>query len=137
MIFPFAPQPSPSPLPSPLPSPSAESIELKSRKNHADRLFQTICGAAGGLAAHSVRSAPQYFPLFIVGCIVGSLILAIVPPRDKDFLGLYRSGSLILIIGAFLPFWDLLMKIPQQILIGGAGAVFVLAIALIAILGRN
>jgi len=114
-----------------------DSDELKSRKTFADRLFQAICGAAGGLAAHSARSAPQYFPLFIVGCIVSLLILAIVPPRDKDFLGLYRSGSLILIIGAFLPFWDLLIEIPQQILIGGAGAVFVLAIALIAILGRS
>jgi len=60
-----------------------------------------------------------------------------VPSRDKDFLGLYRSGSLILIIGALFPFWDLLMLIPQQILIGAVSAVVVGAIALIAILGRN
>jgi len=134
MMFPFAPQSAPTPTQD---LPLAESIELKSRKSSADRLFQAICGAMGGLAAHSVRSTPQYFPLFIVGCVIGSLLLAIVQPRDKDFLGLYRSGSLILIIGALLPFWDLLMLIPQQILIGGAGAVIVLAIALIAILGRN
>jgi len=131
-MFPFT-----SPPPPIVAAPPEDSIELKSRKGFADRLFQAICGAIGGLAAHSVRSAPQYFPLFIVGCVIGSLLLAIVQPRDKDFLGLYRSGSLILIIGALLPFWDLLMKIPQQILIGGAGAVIVLAIALIAILGRN
>jgi len=132
-MFPFS-SPTPPPI---IAAPPEDSIELKARKGFADRLFQAICGAMGGLAAHSVRSAPQYFPLFIVGCVVSSLILALVPPRDKDFLGLYRSGALILIIGALFPFWDLLMLISQQILIGGAGAVIVLAIALIAILGRN
>jgi len=131
-MFPFA-----SPTPPIVASPPEESIELKARKGFADRLFQAICGAIGALAAHSVRSAPQYFPLFIVSCILGSLFLALVPPRDKDFLGLYRSGALILIIGALFPFWDLLMLISQQILIGGAVAVIVGAIALIAILGRN
>jgi len=90
----------------------------------------------GGLAAHSVRSAPQYFPLFIISCFAASGFLALVSPRDKTFLGLYRSSALILIIGALFPFWDLLMLIPQQILIGAVSAVFVGAIALIAILGR-
>lgn len=135
-MFPFSPQPTPS-LPPIVAAPPEDSIELKSRKGFADRLFQAICGAAGGLAAHSARSAPQYFPLFIVGTIAGGLFLAIVPSRDKDYLGLHRSGALILIIGAVFPFWDLLMLISQQILIGGVGAVIVLAIALIAILGRN
>jgi len=132
-MFPFSPQPT---LP-PIVAAMEDSIELKSHKGFSDRLFQAICGAIGGLAAHSARSAPQYFPLFIVGCIFGSLFLALVPPRDKDFLGLYRSGALILIIGALFPFWDLLMLIPQQILIGAVSAVVVGAIALIAILGRN
>jgi len=133
-MFPFSPQPTSPPI---VAAPPKDSIELKSRKGFADRLFQAICGAAGGLLAHSARSAPQYFPLFVVGCLAGGLFLAIVPSRDKDYLGLHRSGALILIIGALLPFWDLLIGIPQQILIGRAGAVIVLAIALIAILGRN
>ncbi len=132
-MFPFPPQPT---LPPIIAAPE-DSIELKSRKGFADRLFQAICGAIGGLAAHSARSAPQYFPLFVVGCLAGGLFQAIVPSRDQDYLGLHRSGALILIIGALFPFWDLLMLIPQQILIGGVGAVIVLAIALIAILGRN
>ena len=136
-MFPFPSQPSPSPSPSPLPSPSRDSDELVWREVLADRLFQAICGAMGGLAAHSVRSAPQYFPLFIISCFAASGFLALVSPRDKTFLGLYRSSALILIIGALFPFWDLLMLIPQQILIGAVSAVFVGAIALIAILGRN
>jgi len=131
-MFPFS-----SPIPPIVVAPLEDSIELKARKGFADRLFQAICGAIGGLAAHSVRSAPQYFPLFIVGCLAASGFLALVSPRDKDFLGLYRSGALILIIGALFPFWDLLMLIPQQILIGAVSAVVVGAIALIAILGRN
>ena len=133
-MFPFAPQPAPTPV---LAASPADSIELRSRKSTADGLFQAICGAIGGLAAHSARSAPQYFPLLVVGCIVGGLLLAFAPLRDKDFLGLHRSGALILIIGALLPFWDLLIGIPPQILIAVVIVVVVLAIALIAVLGRN
>jgi hypothetical protein len=134
MMFPFAPQPAPTPI---IAASPADSIELKSRKSTADRLFQAICGAIGGLAAHSARSAPQYFPLFVVGCVVGGLFLAFVPPRDRDFLGLHRSGAIILTCGALLPFWDLLTLIPQQVVVGAAIAVIVLAIGFIAILGRN
>ena len=136
MMFPFSSQP-PTPAPVPAQDSLKDSIELKSRKSIADRLFQAICGAVGGLAAHSARSAPQYFPLFVVGCIAAAAFLALVPPRDKNFLGLYRSGAVILVIGALFPFWDLLTGIPQQILIGAVGVVIILAIALIAILGRN
>ena len=134
MMFPFTSQPVPPPTPAPSPK---DSVELMDRKSISDRLFQAICGAIGGLTAHSARSAPQYFPLFVVSCIAAGGFLAIVSPRNKDFLGLHRSGSLILIVGAVLPFWDLLATIPQQILIGVVVAVVVLAIALIAVLGRN
>ncbi|TAE54380.1 MAG: hypothetical protein EAZ88_09365 [Oscillatoriales cyanobacterium] len=131
-MFPFASQPVPLPV-----SPPKDSTELEFAKNISDRLFQAICGAIGGIAAHSVRSAPQYFPLFIVGCIAAGGFLAIVPPRDKDFLGLYRSGALILVVGALLPFWDLLAGIPQQVAIGAVVVAIVLAIALISVLGRS
>lgn len=133
MMFPFAP-------PTPPPAhdlPPEDSIELKSRQNTSDRLFQAICGAIGGLAANSVRSAPQYFPLLVIGAVVAVIILASVPPQNKDFLGLYRSGALILAIGALLPFWDLLIGIPQQLVVGVVVAVIILAIALIAFLGRS
>jgi len=137
MMFPFSSQPPPAPVPAPAQDLLKDSIELKARKSIADRSFQAICGAVGGLVAHSARSAPQYFPLFVVGCIAAGLFLALVPPRDKDFLGVYRSGAIILGVGALFPFWDLLTGISQQILIGAVVAVIILAITFVAILGRN
>lgn len=133
MMFPFA-QPTKPPVPD---SPPVESDELKSRKNTSDRLFQAICGSIGGVAAHSARSSPQYFPLLVLASSFAIAFLSLVPPRDKDFLGLYRSGALVLLCGLVIPFWELLLLIPQQLLVGIAIALPIMAIALIAFLGRS
>ncbi|MEG4579352.1 hypothetical protein QUA71_06915 [Microcoleus sp. MON1_C5] len=132
MMFPFSSAPPPAHS-----LPPDDSIDLKSLKTTSDRLFQSICGAIGGLAAHSARSAPQYFPLLVICALAAIIVLATVPPRNKDFLGLYRSGALILAIGVLLPFWDLLLGIPQQVVVGAVVLVIVLVIALVAFLGRN
>lgn len=135
MMFPFGSSPSaPPPAVDP---PLVDSNELTSRKNISDRLFQAICASVGGVAVHFVRSSPQYFPLLVVGSLFASGFLAFIPPRDKEFLGLYRSGAVVLLCGVLLACWDFLTLISLHFFALFVVGVVCAAIALVAAVGRG
>lgn len=126
------------PVPQPPPEPKKDSSELSRLKSLGDRLFQASCGATGFTAAHWIRStSPRYFPLFILGTGAVILFLAVVPPRDKEFLGLHRSGAIALLLASLLAFWDLLIAIPIQNAIAIGAVLLLVAIAVVALLGRD
>lgn len=83
------------------------SAELKRLKNINKWQFLILNFSIGVGIVNLFRLSPSHIFFGVVGIIAGSLSLFIIPPADRPYSGLWRTGGAGLAFGGILTFLDL------------------------------